>query len=226
MNGRWGRRRLARFWNVLNCFSVFSPHVGKPVRQLFVLLCMMPTAISCAQRQLHSEIEAGYGAASYFRVMHNGRPLTGISGNTDITLAGPVSNGVLYFGYQYLFAGTLSVGAGVSYEYLEGTIRSASAAGSWNRSATSFLCSFGLRYLEKRRLSLGSKVYTGLLYTSEEISMQHKLWGMIHTRGIRSGFSWQVVPVRIEMEKHHCGLFGELGWGYKGMLHAGIAFKW
>jgi hypothetical protein len=111
----------------------------------------------------------------------------------------------------------ISIGASLGYEKAGGEINKDLNRGIWSRNILTILASARFYYLNKNSMDLYSSVNLGGAYEIEDI----KLNGNYSITNRTLGIAWHVAPVCIQYDFRRVGLFVELGYGCRGVIHAG-----
>lgn len=183
---------------------------------IFVLLCGLTTGIQ-AQTNKH-EINAGVGIFSTSEIIDIFADIltTGITGgayNADKSYTGS-----FHLGYKYRFTDRVSAGGTLLYEHAtaDAMINNVKE-GDFKNNYYTLAAEMDYRYLNKGNVTLygtlgaGATLYTQK-YTSNEGEKDSN--NAVH-------FNFQITPIGIKYGSRF-GVFAEAGFGYKGILSAGL----
>ncbi len=164
---------------------------------LAVATLMMFAPDAYAQRR-KSEVKLGYGQLSSFQ-LNNRAPY-----NT--------SSGAFCLSFSYYVSRSVQVGLGAGYERIS----------DW---ASVFTVSpeVSVKYMDTRTTRVRVRLYGSVAYGISAVSDLHVAPGQVDESGAKP-WGVQLTPIGVRIGRTWAG-FCELGYGYKGLVHGGLAVR-
>ncbi len=165
------------------------------------LSCLFFSSRSFAQRG-KSEFALGYGYWSAFSFVNVNQNYTNHS----------TSSGVTNFTYRYYVSRNVTLGMNVGYENIS----------TW-ASFVTFAPEVTVAYMDTRKTHIRVKLYGSAAYGISILSDNAVGLGEADESGVKL-WGGQISPFGIRVGKQFAG-FLEVGYGYKGLFHGGLAFR-
>lgn len=164
------------------------------------MICFIPR--SFAQKG-KSEISVGYGYYSFYSFLNQGlhynAHYTNSSGSTVLT-------------YRYYITRDVTLGMGIGYENIS----------IWGSFVT-FSPEVTVSYLDTRQDMIRVKLYGAFSYGISVFQDANVGYGHADETGAKP-WAFQATPIGIRVGRQIAG-FCELGLGYKGLVHGGLAVR-
>jgi hypothetical protein len=170
----------------------------KKILSVIFLAATLWAAPAAKAQHGKSEITLGYGYLSAYQFA-NKTPF-----NT--------SSGTIALGYKYYLSNTVTLGMGIGYEHIS----------NW-ASFTSFVPEVTFRYLDTKDSRIRVRLYGAVGYG---FTILHDLeigQGYADESGAKP-WGFQLTPIGMRWGRKYAW-FAELGTGYKGTFHGGVAIR-
>ncbi|MBL7690698.1 MAG: hypothetical protein JNM41_03825 [Flavipsychrobacter sp.] len=162
-------------------------------------LAMIASATQAVAQKGKSEFALGYGRFSIYQFA-NRPPYNTSSGTFSLT-------------YRYYLSPTVTLGLGFGQERIS----------NW-ASFASFIPEVTFKYLDTKDSHVRVRLYGSVGYGFSVLTDLHPTGpGQVDESGAKP-WGFQATPIGIRIGRQFAG-FAELGLGYKGLLHGGIAWR-
>ncbi len=165
------------------------------------MICLIPR--SYAQKG-KSEISVGYGYFSFYSFLNAGRNYGDAARYSN-------SSGASVLTYRYYVTRDVTLGMGFGYENIS----------DWGSFVT-FAPEVTVSYLDTRQDMIRVKLYGAFSLGIAVLQDANIGYGHADESGAKFGF--QATPIGIRVGRQIAG-FAELGLGYKGLIHGGLALR-
>jgi len=170
----------------------------KKILSVIFLAATLLAAPAAMAQHGKSEITLGYGYLSAYQFA-NKTPF-----NT--------SSGTITLGYKYYLSNTVTLGMGIGYEHIS----------NW-ASFTSFVPEVTFRYLDTKDSRIRVRLYGAVGYGFTILNDLEIGQGYADESGAKP-WGFQLTPIGMRWGRKHAW-FAELGTGYKGTFHGGVAIR-
>jgi len=170
---------------------------------LCLAVAMLGLATQGYAQRGKSEFAVGYGGLSLYSYLNVGR---------NYNVSHSKSGGNATIAYRYYLTRDLTLGMGIGYENIS----------NWG-SFVSFVPEITMSYLDTRQDRIRLKLYGAFSYGVCALSDANAGPGHDDESGLKA-WAFQATPLGVRVGRQWAG-FLELGFGYKGLLHGGIALR-
>lgn len=161
-------------------------------------------------------VQAGYGISPYTSRNGLGNRVVPVTAGTHLEYDGEINSnlGAFQIGFGYDATPWLEVGFIFTYSTNEGFVPALGAdlKDSW----VTFLPTMRVNWVRSSTLYFYSRLALGVTLGNREAA---------HSSYTGGAFAWQVSPVGFEYSPTACGIFVEAGYGFSGIVMAGIRFR-
>ena len=224
------------------CFSTFALTLG---------LCVIAHTVSAQQtdsshtwKQSRMELSVGYGHATFATLVE------GVNAGQDGYSARPVSqySGTFSLNFRYRISRGTYIGVGIAYENESGTMQElvgtsdnggiTAPTGTFKRRVYSIAPEFAWLYSHECAKVVQTYGYVGVGYSylNEINTYSPTYYNLNYNNGINNlGYSREISNDHKEITAQFCAVgisigdticgFGEIGFGYKGIINGGVAVK-
>jgi outer membrane protein W len=192
--------------------------------KVLILVIILLTGLSTGftQEQGTSKIKLGYGLESSNSLLDITTSLTGSTLSLGTVRYDDLTGtGTLYVGYEYAVIDRLMIGATIAYETnKEDMFVGDSNIGTVSHNHISFGLDANYYYISSEMFQMYSGI--GVAYTIQSDKYDGDQSGI--EDGKSSYFNFQLNAVGFRYGSAF-GVFAELGFGYKGIINAGISYQ-
>lgn len=197
----------------------------KRLISVFLLVALAVSAYGQGETDFRrSEIDASYGVVTTNQLFNIFKDIVSVvftfgnydKTNTDYT-------GGWFLDYKFAPTRNLLLGVGVGIDGASGDLEDDDVVyGSYTSSYTTVALGFDYRYLNQEWVQLYSGLGTGITFSSDKGTIFDT--GVTEKSGNTPYFNFQLNLLGVRVGKSLAG-FAELGFGYKGMINAGISYS-
>ncbi|MGV0754700.1 outer membrane beta-barrel protein [Empedobacter brevis] len=180
-------------------------------KSLLILMSTITTSVF-AQTSSKHEISVGYGIAPVqeFGTLINDGVLMGIAGRKSDHISG---SGAINATYRYMINNRFSVGVSGFWSQSKVTYKDPSGKSTWN--VFGVMANGKYNYIAKEKFQLYGNAGLGYANYNNKTDNDKSSFGSL---------AYQVSPIGVYYGKN-IGVFCEAGFGYNGILNAGVSYK-
>ncbi len=170
----------------------------KKLFAFFLAITLLSTASQSHAQRTKSELTLGWGFYSIYQFV-NHPPYNTSSGTWNL-------------GYRYYVSRDVTLGLGIGIENIS----------NW-ATFTSIVPEITVKYLDTKDDRVRVRLYGSAAYGLTAISDLHVGPGQVDESGLKP-WGFQFNPIGMRLGRRHA-FFTELGFGYRGIVHVGYAYR-
>ena len=196
----------------------------KTLRIIFVFILIGVVIQVSAQEKGNSEIKLGYGVITSTQTINDIEQIFEMAFTLgSISYINEKSTGAIHLGYNYFLSNKFTLGVNFAYEQIKSDVKSGNdAIGDMNATFYTVSIESCFHYVRKEKINMYSGL--GLAYSFGNIDFNSSTTAEDSFSSTANIPNFQIIGFGIRGGNTFAG-FAEVGFGYKGVICAGLSVK-